>query len=55
MHVHWSIKQIEGSADWGVGSHFANWISVGLNHQAIHHLFPSMTHWVYPQLAPVVE
>ena len=53
--LHWSAKQVIGSADWSVGSHFWNWWSGGLNHQIVHHLFPSVSHWCYPILAPIVK
>lgn len=53
--LHWAAKQVIGSADWSVGSHFWNWWSGGLNHQVVHHLFPSVSHWCYPIIAPIVR
>jgi len=52
--LHWAEKQVIGSADWGVGSHFWNWFSGGLNHQTVHHLFPSISHYCYPVVAKIV-
>lgn len=37
------------------GSTLANWVSGGLNHQIEHHLFPSMSIYAYPTIAPVVQ
>jgi len=52
--LHWAEKQIIGSADWSVGSYFWNWFSGGLNHQTVHHLFPSISHYCYPAVAKIV-
>jgi fatty acid desaturase len=51
-NIHWSVKQIDGTVDWAPGSHFGNWVSGGLSHQVIHHVFPNITHWIYPYLVP---
>ena len=53
--VHWAVQQVQGSANWSAGSHVANYISGGLNHQIEHHLFPSMSIYLYPTIAPVVR
>jgi fatty acid desaturase/predicted heme/steroid binding protein len=53
--AHWAVKQAQTTTNWGAGSNWANMISGGLNHQIEHHLFPSMTHYVYPLIAPVVK
>ena len=46
---------MQGSANWRAGSRVYNWISGGLNHQIEHHLFPSMSIYLYPTIAPVVR
>ncbi len=53
--VHWAVQQIQGTANWSSGSHLANFISGSLNHQVEHHLFPSMSVYLYPTIAPVVR
>lgn len=53
--AHWAVQQVQGSANWRAGSRAANWISGGLNHQIEHHLFPSMSIYLYPTIAPVVR
>lgn len=53
--VHWAIQQVQGTANWRSGSQVANFISGGLNHQIEHHLFPGMSIYLYPVIAPVVR
>jgi len=52
---HWAVKQIWATANWSSASVFWNWFSGGLNHQIEHHLFPSMSTYVYPYIAPIVQ
>jgi len=51
---HWSIKQCYATSNWGSGSVFWNWFSGGLNHQIEHHLFPSLSQYLFPYVAPIV-
>lgn len=53
--AHWAEEQVQGTANWGSGMHWTNWISGGLNHQIEHHLFPSMSIHLYPLISPVVR
>ena len=53
--AHWAEQQVQGSANWGSGGRWTNWISGGLNHQLEHHLFPSMSIYLYPTISPVVR
>lgn len=53
--AHWAEQQVQGSANWGSESRWANWVSGGLNHQIEHHLFPSMSIYLYPTISPVVR
>jgi linoleoyl-CoA desaturase len=46
---------VQGTANWGAGLRWTNWISGGLNHQIEHHLFPSMSIHLYPVISPVVR
>lgn len=52
---HWAEQQVLGTANWGAGSRWSNFISGGLNHQIEHHLFPSMAVHLYPIISPVVR
>lgn len=53
--AHWAEQQVQGTANWGAGKRWTNWISGGLNHQIEHHLFPSMAIHLYPLISPVVR
>ena len=53
--AHWAVQQVQGSANWSSGSRWSNWLSGGLNHQIEHHLFPSMSIYLYPTISPVVR
>lgn len=53
--VHWAQQQVLGTCNWRGGSHWANVVSGGLNHQIEHHLFPGMSFHLYPTIAPVVR
>ncbi|MEZ4402375.1 MAG: fatty acid desaturase [Kofleriaceae bacterium] len=53
--AHWAVQQVQGTANWRTHSRLANWWSGGLNHQIEHHLFPSMSIYLYPVIAPVVQ
>ena len=53
--AHWAEQQVQGTANWSSGSVWSNWVSGGLNHQIEHHLFPSMSIYLYPVIAPVVR
>jgi fatty acid desaturase/predicted heme/steroid binding protein len=53
--AHWAVQQVQASANWGSGARWTNWISGGLNHQLEHHLFPSMSIYLYPTISPVVR
>ena len=53
--AHWAEQQVQGSANWCSGSRWSNWLSGGLNHQIEHHLFPSVSIYLYPVISPVVR
>ncbi|MCA9649143.1 MAG: fatty acid desaturase [Myxococcales bacterium] len=53
--MHWAAQQVVGTSNWRSGSHWANVVSGGLNHQIEHHLFPTMPIHLYPTIAPVVR
>lgn len=53
--AHWAAKQVMATANWASGSKLWNWVSGGLNHQIEHHMFPSLSFYWYPRIAPVVQ
>jgi linoleoyl-CoA desaturase len=51
----WYIHQMETTANFSPDSAFISWYVGGLNYQVEHHLFPTICHVHYPQIAPIVE
>ena len=47
-------EQLSSTTDYNVGSKITNFITHGLNHQTIHHLFPSINYHNYPRLTKEV-
>merc|ERR1712113_646750 len=50
----WAKLQIETSVDYGHQSWMCTFWSGALNYQSIHHLFPSVSQYYYPQIAPII-
>ena len=56
--VHWDDDsgtshvdhQLRATADWRPGCAWTNWATVGLNHQAVHHVYPRRSYTTYLQL-----
>lgn len=51
----WAIHQVENTLDYAVDSRFWLHVSVGLNLQAVHHLFPQVGWGHYTELGPIVR
>ena len=51
----WARHQVQTSLDWGVHHSFWRYLSIALNLQAIHHLFPQVDSSHHMQLRPIVE
>jgi fatty acid desaturase len=53
--VEWCIKQFKSSAgDYSWQSRVTLFMSIGLNLQSVHHIFPSIHWWHYPELYPII-
>jgi len=52
---HWAERQVHTTTNWATGSHFWNWVSGGLNHQIEHHIFPGLSHYLYPEISYIVR
>lgn len=50
----WAVHQLETTADFATKNKVWTWLLGGLNFQAIHHLFPHISHVHYPALAKIV-
>jgi linoleoyl-CoA desaturase len=51
----WFIHQLKTTANFGVGSKMAAFISGGLNQQVEHHLFPNICSTHYPAISKIVR
>lgn len=51
----WAAHQVETTVNFAPRNRFWTWYLGGLNYQIEHHLFPSVSHIHYPELAPIVE
>lgn len=51
----WARRQVEATRNWRAGSWLASRLSVGVNHQIEHHLFPRVNPQHYHHLAAVVR
>jgi linoleoyl-CoA desaturase len=54
LKVDFAVHQLATTVDFCPGNRFVTWYVGGLNFQAIHHLFPRVSHVHYPALAPHV-
>lgn len=57
VHIpeNWYIHQLQTTSNFAVGNRFVTQAIGGLNYQIEHHLFPSMCHVHYPEIAPIVQ
>lgn len=44
------MMQLNETADWSCGSIFWNYMTGGLNHQVIHHMYPHISSYHYPRM-----
>lgn len=51
----WAIHQIRTTANFSTKNKFITWCVGGLNFQIEHHLFPSICHVHYPEVAKIVK
>eukprot|EP00743_Colponemidia_sp_Colp-15_P003580 GILK01003862.1.p1 GENE.GILK01003862.1~~GILK01003862.1.p1 ORF type:complete len:537 (-),score=97.84 GILK01003862.1:229-1788(-) len=51
----WAVVQVETSVDYSHGSAVTAYLAGALNYQVVHHLFPCVSQYVYPAIAPIVK
>jgi fatty acid desaturase len=51
----WAITQVNTSVDYAHDSPFITFLAGALNYQTVHHLFPCVSQYHYPALAPIVK
>jgi fatty acid desaturase len=50
----WAISQVKSSVDYGHGSFVTTFLTGALNYQVTHHLFPGVSQYHYPAIAPLI-
>jgi len=50
----WAVSQVKTTVDYGHGSLITAFLCGALNYQTVHHLFPSVSQYHYPAIAPIV-
>eukprot|EP01060_Flectonema_neradi_P036128 TRINITY_DN6873_c4_g1_i1.p1 TRINITY_DN6873_c4_g1~~TRINITY_DN6873_c4_g1_i1.p1 ORF type:complete len:472 (+),score=75.60 TRINITY_DN6873_c4_g1_i1:81-1496(+) len=50
----WAVSQVKTSVDYSHGDWFMTWLCGALNYQTVHHLFPGVSQYHYPKLAPII-
>jgi fatty acid desaturase len=51
----WAVAQMKSTVDYAHGSWLAAFLCGALNYQVVHHLFPCVSQYHYPALAPLVQ
>jgi fatty acid desaturase len=51
----WAVSQIKSSVDYGHGSWLTAFFSGALNYQVTHHLYPGVSQYHYPAIAPIIK
>lgn len=51
----WAVHQVNTTADFAVNNKVISWFLGGLNFQAVHHLFPKISHIHYPAIQKIME
>jgi fatty acid desaturase len=51
----WAVSQVKTSLDYGHGDALQTFLCGALNYQVEHHLFPGVSQYHYPAIAPIVK
>jgi len=50
----WAVSQVRTSVDYSHGNYLTTFLAGALNYQVTHHLFPCVSQYHYPAIAPIV-
>eukprot|EP01059_Diplonema_ambulator_P000886 TRINITY_DN1069_c0_g2_i1.p1 TRINITY_DN1069_c0_g2~~TRINITY_DN1069_c0_g2_i1.p1 ORF type:complete len:475 (+),score=143.72 TRINITY_DN1069_c0_g2_i1:257-1681(+) len=50
----WAVSQIKTSVDYDHNNALMTWLCGALNYQTVHHLFPGISQYHYPSIAPII-
>ncbi|GAV01755.1 hypothetical protein RvY_12414 [Ramazzottius varieornatus] len=51
----WAYSQLKSTLDYAYHSKLTTFMNGALNYQSVHHLFPSVSQYHYPALAPIIN
>jgi fatty acid desaturase len=51
----WAVSQVKACVDYSHTSPLMTFLCGALNYQVVHHLFPVVSQYHYPQIAPIVK
>lgn len=51
----WAVSQVKTSVDYAHGDPIMTFLCGALNYQVVHHLFPTVSQYHYPAIAPIVR
>jgi fatty acid desaturase/predicted heme/steroid binding protein len=51
----WAISQVKTSVDYAHGDMVTTFLAGALNYQIAHHLFPGISQYQYPAIAPIIK
>lgn len=51
----WAVSQVKTSVDYAHGNPVMTFLCGALNYQVVHHLFPTVSQYHYPAIAPIVR
>eukprot|EP00164_Ancoracysta_twista_P001933 GFYU01002542.1.p1 GENE.GFYU01002542.1~~GFYU01002542.1.p1 ORF type:complete len:541 (+),score=179.67 GFYU01002542.1:233-1855(+) len=51
----WAVSQVKSSVDYSHGDSVMTFLCGALNYQVTHHLFPSISQYHYPAIAPIIQ
>lgn len=51
----WAMAQVKTTVDYAHGNTLATFLCGALNYQTVHHLFPCVSQYAYPTIAPIVR
>jgi len=54
FHDEWAVAQVKTTVDYAHGDKLTAFLCGALNYQTVHHLFPCVSQYHYPDIAPIV-
>lgn len=55
LNDEWALQQVKSTVDYAHGNWLTTFLCGALNYQCVHHLFPGVSQYHYPAIAPIVQ